>query len=184
MVPYGAAELSASFRTVRGNTIKIAEEIPEEHYDFRPAPDTWTVAELLTHIALAPRFQYDVHETRRAATLVGYDFAAYRARQTEDQQRQRTKTELVELLRSEGERIADWLATFDDARLAERIAQPPAGEQSKTRFEMLLGLKEHEMHHRGQLMLIERMLGIVPHLTRAAQERAAAARRQREVAGA
>jgi len=27
------------------------------------------------------------------------------------------------------------------------------------------------MHHRGQLMLIERMLGIVPHLTRQMQER-------------
>jgi len=28
---------------------------------------------------------------------------------------------------------------------------------------MLLGTKEHEMHHRGQLMLIERLLGITPH---------------------
>ena len=37
-------------------------------------------------------------------------------------------------------------------------------------FEMLLGVKEHEMHHRGQLFLIERMLGIVPHLTRARQQ--------------
>jgi uncharacterized damage-inducible protein DinB len=46
---------------------------------------------------------------------------------------------------------------------------------SKTRFEMLLSTKEHEMHHRGQLMLIERMLGIVPHLTRQMQERMAAA---------
>jgi uncharacterized damage-inducible protein DinB len=27
------------------------------------------------------------------------------------------------------------------------------------------------MHHRGQLMLMERMLGIVPHLTRQRQER-------------
>ena len=26
--------------------------------------------------------------------------------------------------------------------------------------------REHEMHHRGQLMLTERLLGIVPHLTR------------------
>jgi len=33
-------------------------------------------------------------------------------------------------------------------------------------FEMLLGTKEHEMHHRAQLMVIERLLGIVPHLTR------------------
>jgi uncharacterized damage-inducible protein DinB len=46
---------------------------------------------------------------------------------------------------------------------------------TKTRFEMLLGAKEHEMHHRRQLMLIERMLGIVPHLTRQMQERMAAA---------
>ena len=44
---------------------------------------------------------------------------------------------------------------------------------SKTRFEMILGVKEHEMHHRAQLMLIERMLGVVPHLTREMQARIA-----------
>jgi uncharacterized damage-inducible protein DinB len=38
---------------------------------------------------------------------------------------------------------------------------------------MLLGLKEHEMHHRGQLMLMQRMLGGVPHLTREMQARMA-----------
>jgi uncharacterized damage-inducible protein DinB len=38
---------------------------------------------------------------------------------------------------------------------------------------MLLGAKEHEMHHRAQLMLIERQLGIVPHLTRQRNERIA-----------
>ena len=37
---------------------------------------------------------------------------------------------------------------------------------TKSRFEMLLGVKEHEMHHRGQLMVLQRMLGITPHLTR------------------
>ena len=31
---------------------------------------------------------------------------------------------------------------------------------------MLLGVKEHEMHHRGQLMLVQRLLGMVPPLTR------------------
>jgi len=35
---------------------------------------------------------------------------------------------------------------------------------------MILGTKEHEMHHRAQLMVIERLLGIVPHLTRQRQE--------------
>ena len=37
MTYYGAIELARSFRTVRNNTIKIAEEIPEEKYGFRPA---------------------------------------------------------------------------------------------------------------------------------------------------
>jgi uncharacterized damage-inducible protein DinB len=31
------------------------------------------------------------------------------------------------------------------------------------------------MHHRGQLMTIERIIGVVPHLTRAMQARFAAA---------
>ena len=51
---------------------------------------------------------------------------------------------------------------------------PGMTPESKTRFEMLMGVKEHEMHHRGQLMLIERMIGIVPHLTREMQARMAA----------
>jgi uncharacterized damage-inducible protein DinB len=49
---------------------------------------------------------------------------------------------------------------------------------------MLLSTKEHEMHHRGQLMLVERMLGITPHLTRQMEERMAAAMRQPQAAGA
>ena len=44
---------------------------------------------------------------------------------------------------------------------------------------MILSVKEHEMHHRGQLMLIERILGITPHLTRRMQERRNAAAAQK-----
>ena len=44
----------------------------------------------------------------------------------------------------------------------------------KWRFEMLTGPKEHEMHHRGQLMVIERMIGITPQLKRLMEERIAA----------
>jgi uncharacterized damage-inducible protein DinB len=40
---------------------------------------------------------------------------------------------------------------------------------------MILSLREHEMHHRAQLMLMERLVGVMPHLTRAMNERMAAA---------
>jgi len=55
----------------------------------------------------------------------------------------------------------------------EETVTDPDGKTEKTRFERLLGTKEHEMHHRAQLMLVERQLGIVPHLTRQFQERMA-----------
>ena len=60
--------------------------------------------------------------------------------------------------------------------LAEQVALPPgATPAAKSRFEMILSVKEHEMHHRGQLMVIERLVGIVPHMTREMQARMAAA---------
>ena len=51
MTYYGAKELAESFRTVRKNTIQVAEDIPEEKYSFRAAPDTMSVGEMLAHLA-------------------------------------------------------------------------------------------------------------------------------------
>jgi uncharacterized damage-inducible protein DinB len=50
---------------------------------------------------------------------------------------------------------------------------PGATPATKSRLEMLLSPKEHEMHHRGQLMTMQRMIGLVPHLTRDFQQRMA-----------
>ncbi|MDQ1510363.1 MAG: hypothetical protein QOG50_2207, partial [Actinomycetota bacterium] len=38
MLSYGAHDLARAYRTVRANTVKIAEEIPESKLDFAPAP--------------------------------------------------------------------------------------------------------------------------------------------------
>ena len=65
------------------------------------------------------------------------------------------------------------MESLSDDFLAETYTDP-MGQNPKSRLEGLLSPKEHEMHHRGQLMVIERMLGIVPHLTREMQERMAA----------
>ena len=176
MTYYGAKELAESFRTVRKNTILIAEEIPEDKYNFRAAPETRTVAQTLTHIVASQKMPEQIHAIEGRTTLEGFDFPALFQRVMADEQTPRNKTQIIALLRDEGERWAKWLESQSDEFLAERV-QYPAGMSPpiKTRFEMLLGSKEHEMHHRGQLMMIERMLGIVPHLTRHMQERMAAA---------
>ena len=90
----------------------------------------------------------------------------------------RTKEQTLELLRTSGEKWAGWVEGLTEDFLAEQVAMPPTGTPpSRSRFDMILSVKEHEMHHRGQLMLVERMIGIVPHLTRDMQARIAAAKK-------
>jgi uncharacterized damage-inducible protein DinB len=172
---YGAKDMAASFRTVRNNTIIIAEEIPEESYGFRPTPDTRSVAQMLMHIALIPQIQEQIHAIEKRTSIADFDFPGIMSRLTAEEQVSKPKAEIVGFLRSEGNRFAGWLEGVSDEFLSERVTFP-AGmtPTSKTRFVMLSAPKEHEMHHRAQLMLVERLLGIVPHMTREMQARFAA----------
>jgi uncharacterized damage-inducible protein DinB len=170
MTYYGGKELAASFRTVRRNTIQIAEDIPESKYSFRAAAETRSVAELLAHIAVGPSFQAHTHQNH-IDDLKQVNFQELVQRVSAEEARPRTKAEIVALLQAEGEKFASYLEGLSDAFLAEQVTmQPGTQPATRSRFEMLLSPKEHEMHHRGQLMLIERMIGLVPHLTRQMQE--------------
>jgi len=116
--------------------------------------------------------QEQIHGTERRTTLEGFDFPSVFGRLIGEEQTPRTKAQIISLLRDEGDRFSAWLEGLSDEFLGERVSMPPGmTPANKTRFEMILGVKEHEMHHRGQLMLIERMVGIVPHLTREMQAR-------------
>jgi len=172
---YGAKDLAAAFRTVRKNTLIIAEEIPEDKYGFRAAEGTRTVGELLTHIAHVWKFHEQVIFKEKRTTMEGFDFMAFIGPLLADQAKPRTKAEIIALLKSEGEKYATAVESLSDDFLSQNVAMPAGMQQpGRTRFDMLMSVKEHEMHHRGQLMLIERMLGIKPHLTREQEARFAA----------
>jgi uncharacterized damage-inducible protein DinB len=166
MQMYGGRQLADSFRSVRGNTITIAEEIPEDQYDFRPVADVKSVAEQLAHIAVSTLWQIQIH-TDHIAHVDFAMFGASIARGAAEEQKLSSKAAIVAALRERGDEFARFLEGLDDAVLAERVTFPPQVQPpERSRFEMLLATKEHEMHHRAQLMVYERMLGIVPHLTR------------------
>ena len=166
---YGGKEMAAAFRTVRKNTIQVAEDIPEDKYNFVPAPGVKPVAKTLVHMAVATQLWPAILK-EGITTLVGFDFLPLRDRVGAEEAKPRTKAEILELLRSEGEKFATWLETLSEEFLAVAVIDGD-GKTVKTRFERVLGGKEHEMHHRGQLMLVQRMLGITPHLTRQNEER-------------
>jgi uncharacterized damage-inducible protein DinB len=166
---YGGKELADAFRTVRKNTIQVAEDIPETNYDHVAAPEVRSVRRMLTHVAISPRIWEEVHK-KGLTTMVGFDFFGKIEEFTAEEVKPRSKAEILQLLRTDGDRFAAWLETLTPEFLAETMTEMD-GKTTKTRFERLLGAKEHEMHHRAQLMLIERQLGIVPHVTRQSQER-------------
>jgi uncharacterized damage-inducible protein DinB len=164
---YGSKELARSFRTVRNNTIQTAEDIPTDQYGFAPAQGTKTVSQTLVHIALFPRLQLTIHAKEPRTSFEGFDFPAFVQQLTEEESKDRTKAQVIDLLTTEGEQWACFLEGVTQDFLAEPFGMPPgATPASKSRFEMLLSVKEHEMHHRSQLAVSQRLLGIVPHLTK------------------
>ena len=176
MTYYSGRELAAAFRTVRNNTIRIAEDIPENKYDFRAAPDTRSIGQTLAHIATSPSFAYHIH-SNKIDNFGNVNFQDLMQKAGAEEAKPRNKAEIVAFLKSEGERFATFLEGLSEPFLAEIVAMPPGAEPAaRSRFEMLLSPKEHEMHHRGQLMTLQRMIGLVPHLTRQMQERMAARR--------
>ena len=177
MAHYGSKELAQSFRTVRKNTLEAARDIPQDKYGFRPTPDCRSVEKLLAHIALSYRFQHRVHAVEKRSSMVGFDFSAMMSELGAKEAEPRTKSQVIAMLEGEGEIWATFLDGVSDEFLAETVSFPPEFSQPpKSRLEMILSVKEHEMHHRGQVMLVQRMLGIVPHLTREREARMAQTR--------
>lgn len=174
MIYYGSRELADSFRTVRNNTIQAAEEIPESRYTFSAAEGTRTVEKMLTHMAMSHRFSYEFHIVERRRNFDGLDFPKLFAEFRDVEAKPRTKAEVIALLKENGEAWAKTLEGLSEDFLSEVVSMPPgSAPATKSRFEMILSVKEHEMHHRAQIYLIERMIGIVPHLTRQHEARLA-----------
>jgi uncharacterized damage-inducible protein DinB len=109
--------------------------------------------------------------------MAGFDYMRFIEGVRAESEKVATKDQVLALLRSEGEKFANAVEVLTDEYLGQTVSMPPSADRpSRTRFDMLMSVKEHEMHHRGQLMLIERMLGVTPHLTRANEARIAAMR--------
>ena len=171
MTYYGGKELAQAFRIVRNNTLTIAEEIPESQYGFKPSAEGRSIGASLAHIAVGPMIQHYI-QSNNVTDLVNVPFWQIVQQMAAEEAKSRTKAEIIAFLKSEGDKFEAYLNSLDESFLAESVKMPPGDTRtSKSRFEMLLGVKEHEMHHRAQLMMMQRMIGQVTHLTRRMQER-------------
>jgi len=142
---YEPRQLADGMRVVRKNTIAIAEDIPEAQFDYRPVPHSRSVRETLLHMASMTFFDFHIHEEERRTSMEGFDFRGFFAELRTYEKGGFSKDEILTVLRDEGERWCEWVEKLPEERAAEIVSRGAA--VGKSRFEMLIGTKEHEMHH-------------------------------------
>src|SRR5438309_7669003 len=96
---YSAKELADSFRTVRKNTLVIAQDLPEEKYTFRPVPDTRSPGELLPQSRRPTNSQNKITPAEPRTTREDFDFPAIIKALPRGEKDPATKTRLTKRLR-------------------------------------------------------------------------------------
>src|SRR2546427_9357425 len=91
---YGPKQLAGSMRTVRKNTILVAEDIPEKDYGYRPVPESRSVTETLVHIVFRSQLDRYLHEEKHLSSLEGFDFGAlFQKSKLEERARSKDRSE-------------------------------------------------------------------------------------------
>ena len=106
---YGTKELAEGFRTVRKNTIQIAEDIPAGKYDFRAAPDVKSVGGMLAHLAVSPRWQVAVHGDR--VSSIDFAFFGTRLAQAAARNRHADEEQIIAALEQGGDQFVTFVSS-------------------------------------------------------------------------
>jgi uncharacterized damage-inducible protein DinB len=149
------------WREVRKGLIDEAKQIPADKFSFQPASDSRSVRRLLQHLVESQNFL--VGEACRPDTnLLRGSFADNVKLYAPGVTEVNDKDELLKLLNDSMEESAAKLLAAGD-ELKNTMKRFDGKEMTKLAFmSFAIG---HEMYHRGQLTVYERLLSIEPALT-------------------
>jgi uncharacterized damage-inducible protein DinB len=151
----------SSWQEVRSGLIDEANQIPADKFSFQPAADTRSVSSLLQHLIESQKFL--VGEACRPDTnLMRQSFAEHIKHYAPGVREVNDKTELLALLGATMDESAEKLRAAAD-EMNNTMKRFDGKEMTKLAF-MSFAIA-HEMYHRGQLTVYERLLGIEPALT-------------------
>ena len=156
-------EALEAWEYARAGVIAEAESVPAEEFDFRPAPESRTVAELVLHIVESGQMMAG-ELTRPDGDFRRQSFEEHLREHVSDPGSDRSKDGLLSLLRETGEAGRERIRAAGEVAMLQRIRRFDG--QEGTRLAWMNHGIDHEMYHRGQLALYVRLLGRVPALTR------------------
>ena len=156
-----AEQVCEQWQDVRNGLIKEVELIPADQMGFKPASESRSVIELLHHIIESQRIL--AGEMCRENTNFQRGFPALITEFAGNTKDATTKEAALELLRSSLEETKAMVVGFGNTNFEKMMT----GFDGKvcTKLATLNFTVAHEMYHRGQLTVYERLLGIEPALT-------------------
>ncbi len=130
--------------------IAMAEDFPEDKYDFKPTPAQRTFAEQLLHVSASMYYFTDTAQGQKP-------------RYPEDPKRDglKTKAEIVAFAKKCVEDGATMIKSKGDKGMSEWTNEPESKQQVQI-SDLAYGLTEHSGEHYGQLVVYYRVAGLVP----------------------
>jgi uncharacterized damage-inducible protein DinB len=128
----------------------MAEDFPEDKYDFKPTPAQRSFAEQLLHMAGANYFFTTIANGEKPPAQEDPSRAKYK-----------TKADVVAFVKKSFEDGAAAIKAKGDAGMAGMMVDPFEHQQVRV-FEWAYGFMEHCGEHYGQLVVYYRLAGLVP----------------------
>ncbi len=154
--------LIETWKDVRDGLIAEVSKIPAGQFDFKATPDTRSVAELVQHI-MSTQAVLVGEMCRPDTNLMRASFPGLIKQYAPQVISTKDKEGLLGLLASSQEAAAEKIRAFGEEGLYEQTRRFDG--KITTKLGLLHFSYSHEMYHRGQLTVYERLMNIEPALT-------------------
>jgi uncharacterized damage-inducible protein DinB len=149
-VPTELQILTSQWNDIGRKLIAIAEDLPEDKYDYKPNPDSRSFVGQLLHVSASMYYFTDTAQGQKV-------------RYPDDPKRDnlKTKAEIVAFVKKAVEDGAAVIKSKGDKGLSEIYTDPDSKQQMQI-SDLAYSLMEHSGEHYGQLVVYYRINGMVP----------------------
>jgi uncharacterized damage-inducible protein DinB len=148
--PSASAAVLAQWDDIGRKLIAMAEDFPEDKYEFKPVPEQRTFAAQLLHVSGSMYYFTDPADGKKP-------------RYPDDPKRDdlKTKAQVVAFVKKCVADGAAEIKTKGDKGMADLVIDPESKRQTPV-ADLAYGLIEHSGEHYGQLVVYYRVAGLVP----------------------
>ncbi len=158
-------EMASIMEHMKTYTISLAEQMPEEKYDYRPTDGMRSFREQTEHIAISLDFQVSIILSGKSITQEEF-LPTYRS--LKDKVVNKPKAELLAILEDRFDKAIEQFNIISDTELEATHSFEgwppfyPKDQPVTTLRTISMGVRDHITHHRAQMIVYLRLNDIKP----------------------